>query len=112
LIDGIRLGKVVVLTGAGMSVGSKNQFGNDVIGSTKLCQLVAESAGFEYKGEPIRRVFNAARPLIGDDGLSRILRDNFTGCIPAQHIQDFLRFTWKRLYTFNIDDTILNTRPR
>ncbi|MBS3649719.1 hypothetical protein KEU06_13985 [Pseudaminobacter sp. 19-2017] len=108
LIEDLEKGKVVLVTGTGMSVGARNRYGNDIVSTVQLSKLLAETAGFTYSGEELKRVMNAARPRIGDIRLSEIFRDNFTNCLPSPPLETALRFTWKRLYTFNVDDTVQN----
>lgn len=109
LMDDMQKGKVVLLTGTGMSIGGKNKFNNDIISTSALADLLAKSAGFPYNNEPLKKVMNAARPRIGDAEIASLFRDNFMNCRPSTAIQAALRFTWKRFYTFNVDDTINNT---
>ena len=65
LLDDLAKGRVVLVAGTGLSVGGKNKYGHDIVGTKALATILAEAAGFDYKDEPLRKVMNAARPKIG-----------------------------------------------
>lgn len=117
LLEVIRQGKACLLLGAGTSLSStRTKPGGrfpKIPSTADLCKEVCRRAGFSYGGEGPRDVFEAVRSPVGplsDGDLKAIFSDAFLECIPSQEMNDLVTFSWRRIYTFNVDDVLRNTR--
>lgn len=108
LFDDFRDGRIVLVTGAGVSTSARNRFGRPIIGTAELAATVAAAVDLPYEGEDIKEVFEAARSTISTAKLSKIFFDNFVDTAPGDPLIALFTFPWKRCYTFNVDDTIEN----
>ncbi|HEY8084123.1 MAG TPA: SIR2 family protein [Methylophilaceae bacterium] len=100
-------GEAVLIIGAGASVSSLNPKGEPVKASNQLAKLLAESAGLPYNDETLTDVLGATRGVILSDAkLNNILSAEYKGVKPSNELQDLFKFTWRRIYTWNIDDSI------
>lgn len=100
-------GRAIIVLGAGASASSSNKAGSVPVGSG-LSKLLADRAGLPYDGEALADVLSAVTPILGDEGCLALYKERYLGVNPAQDLQDLFSFTWKRLYTWNIDDSIDN----
>lgn len=111
-------GESILVLGAGASHASRNKQGEPVKLGGALARTIAEAAGFPYAGEVLPIVLSAARPVLGDRGLLAIYQREFSDVDPGVDIRRVADFTWRRLYTWSIDDTLNNAlnpkvqRPR
>lgn len=111
-------GEVILVLGAGASFASRNKLGEPVKLGEALASVIAEAAGFPYNSESLPTVLSASRPILGDAKLLKIYENEFTDIEPADDIRGLSLFTWKRIYTFSIDDALNNSlqsrvqRPR
>lgn len=103
----IENGRAVVVLGAGASASSHNRAGPVPIGK-KLAALLADRAGMPYDNEPLTDVLAAVTPILGDAGNLSLYKERYLGVEPAPDLQGIFDYTWKRLYTWNIDDGIDN----
>jgi len=109
IFDDIKQGRAVLVTGAGISNhGGHNQHRKPIISSGELAALVAKAGGFEYSGEQLKDVFEASAEPAGDAKLKRIFEDNFMNTRASDSLEKLFNVCWRRVYTFNIDDTIEN----
>jgi hypothetical protein len=99
-------GNVVLVLGAGASAASQNRKRENVKSGLALARYLAQEAGFEYAGETLQVVLSAARPVLGDQRLLRVYTEEFRDIIPADDIRRISNYTWRRLYTWNIDDAL------
>ncbi|TKD50276.1 P-loop NTPase [Sphingomonas baiyangensis] len=107
LIRAIRRGAAFLVLGAGASKTSRNRFGKDVALGEGLAEILAQEAGLPYAGEPLRKVLAACVPdILGREQFHQILKDQYHGVTPSKELKSLLKFSWKRLYTWNIDDAI------
>ncbi|MET3723463.1 SIR2 family protein [Sphingomonas trueperi] len=107
LLRAIRRGRAVLVLGAGASKTSQSRFRKDVALGKDLARLVSEEAGVTYKGETLKAVLSACVPrILSRDQLNEILQQQYQEIIPSQELKSLLSFSWKRLYTWNIDDSI------
>jgi tetratricopeptide (TPR) repeat protein len=79
--------------------------------SGDLAKEIAERAGQSYSGESLWEVLAAVRgPLLSPSQIETVLQRNFANCKASKEIDDLLTFTWRRIYTWNIDDVLDNAR--
>lgn len=105
-------GRVVLVLGAGASVSSRSASGKPIKSGDALAEEIARAAGLEYTSEGLSDVVEAAHPILGDSRIKSILETNYLGCSPARELEGLLNYTWRRIYTFNIDDTVRNIPNR
>jgi len=101
----IEAGRIVLVFGAGASIGSSNQSGNPVLSGTDLSQLLAKEAQVEYSGEGLQVVYGAVKHILGGR-LNDILEMNYRHCEPSENYIAISKFPWARIYTLNIDDAL------
>jgi hypothetical protein len=107
IFDDVKAGRVVIVTGAGVSLSSKNSKNKEIIGSRALAKEIARAANLSYSdSDDIKDVFEAANLPAGTAKFKRILEDNFLNTAPSAELMDLYSFPWRRAYTFNIDDTV------
>ncbi|WP_168991870.1 MULTISPECIES: SIR2 family protein [Mesorhizobium] len=104
----IREGRAVLVTGAGVSINATNKFGRPIAGASEIAKLVAEAADLVYGGEELKEVFEALGASIGSVKYRKIFENNFTGTTPSKALVSVFNIPWRRVYTFNVDDTIEN----
>ncbi len=106
----VKDGNTVLLLGAGTSATSLNAQGQKVkLGKALACEL-AEMAGFPYTNEDLPEVIEAVNPRVSDVQLHQLFRKEFTRITPAAELNELFQYSWRRLYTWNIDDAIENVR--
>ena len=107
ILEAIRQGRAFLVLGAGASKTSKNRFNNDVLLGSGLAKLLCKEAGIAFSGEPLKTVLSATVPTIVSEGrFHEILREQFQNIRPSPELTALLQYSWKRLYTWNIDDSI------
>lgn len=103
-------GEVILILGAGASASSENRSGVNVPMAGALAEFIANHCGQPYSDESLTDVLAATVPVyIGEQQLFKILNDLYCGTRPADELQHLFEYTWRRLYTLNIDDTIENS---
>ena len=111
LIRAIRRAEVALFLGAGASATSTSSKGERVIQGPALARKLAEAAGMDYNNEPLPSVVSAVVPRrISKIQFEQILTEEFTRCNPSPEMIDLLKFSWHRIYTWNLDDVIGNCR--
>ena len=107
LLMAIRRGRAVLVLGAGASKTSKNRFSKDVALGTVLAGLLAEDAGVPYGGESLKSVLSACVPsILSRARFHEILQQQYQEIVPSDELKSLLKFSWQRLYTWNVDDSI------
>lgn len=106
IFDDILHGRAIFVTGAGISAGGKNSKNQPIIGTNALAQEIALAADLPYAGEDIKDVFDAAAGSLGTTKLKNILERHFIRTTPSDALVKAFSYPWRRVYTFNIDDTI------
>lgn len=101
-------GQSILVLGAGASASSRGPDRQKVCTGPELARLIATAAGFSFAGEALPIVMSAARPILGDRQIRSILEREFSNITPGNDLSNLFRFTWKRLYTWNIDDAVNN----
>jgi len=104
----ISFGQAVLVLGAGASITSKNRFGGAIKSGSALARTLCEEAGFPFAGEPLPTVFEAIRGRLSDPQIQQILRREYCDTTPSPELAKLFTVPWRRLYTFNVDDTIDN----
>ena len=102
----IRRGNAVLVLGAGASLSSIGGDGNNLPTGNQLAKDLLDLADLEYSNEPLRIAYAAAREVVGSVGIDRYLRDRFTNCKPDVALETLALYTWPRIYTLNIDDSL------
>ena len=109
LLNALEKGEIVLVLGAGASATSTNSKGQRVRQSSSLAALLASEAGLHYNGEDLPDVIGAVLgPRISAVQFHRILAAEYTKITPSPELADLLGYTWRRLYTWNVDDLIEN----
>ena len=111
LLNALTKGDAVLVLGAGASATSTNGRGEAVRQASSLAELLAAEAGLEFNGEDLPEVIGASvGPRISSIQYHRILANEYTKITPSPELADILDYTWRRLYTWNIDDSIENVK--
>lgn len=111
LLNALAKGEAVLVLGAGASATSTNAAGKPVLQGGALAALLAEEAGLEYDGEDLPDVIGATvGPRLSEIQFKRILAREYTRVTPSKELTELLYYTWRRLYTWNVDDAVENIR--
>ncbi|WP_207767868.1 hypothetical protein, partial [Methylobacterium frigidaeris] len=103
----------MLVLGAGASFTSENSQGKKIKIGDNLAKTFADRAGIDYAGENLVEVLGAVRgTILSDPIIHSILSAEYKGCAPSPELEDLFKFTWKRIYTWNIDDTLENAKGR
>jgi hypothetical protein len=109
LLNALRSGEIVLLLGAGASATSTLPNGEAVRQASSLAALLAEKAGLAYANETLTEVLGATlNSRISQEQLNRILRAEYTKVRPSDELKQLFDYTWRRIYTWNIDDAVEN----
>lgn len=103
-------GNVVLLLGAGTSATSLTASGKQVKLGKALAKELAELAGFSYENEDLPDVIQAITQRVSEVQLHQLFRKEFTHISPSIELKELFRYSWCRLYTWNIDDAIESVR--
>lgn len=107
----VAAGNAVLFLGAGSSASSKNSRGERVKLGNALAEMLSVEAGFEYSQEKLPDVLEAVLgSRISDVRFHAILREEYTKVKPSEELSQLFKYSWKRVYTWNIDDAIENVR--
>ncbi|MGJ4889025.1 SIR2 family protein [Bradyrhizobium sp. HKCCYLRH3099] len=113
LLQSLKAGEVVLVLGAGASADCKNTQGQKVKQSRALAETIANRAGLPYNNEDLSVVLTAVKGgILSAQQINLILTKEYQGIEPSSDLEDLFAFAWRRLYTWNIDDAILNLRAR
>ena len=109
LLNALSKGEVVLVLGAGASASSTNSRGTPVLQGSGLAETLASEAGLPYSGEDLPDVIGAVvGPRISDIQFRKILLSEYTKVLPSDELIELLGYTWRRLYTWNVDDAVEN----
>lgn len=107
LLTAIRRGRGFLVLGAGASKTSKNRFNRDVALGNELAEILANEAGLPYEKESLKKVLAACVPaIVSRERFHEILIEQYREVTPSKELKSLLNFSWKRIYTWNIDDAI------
>ncbi|TVK99200.1 cold-shock protein [Shewanella algae] len=101
-------GRLVLLLGAGASIGCKNTQSKSPPLGTDLANILAEAMGTECEDDDdLSDVYATSKDVLGEQ-LQKILDVNFKHCQPSQEYIELSKFPFFRIYTLNIDDGFEN----
>ncbi len=100
----ISLGEGVLVLGAGAVGNCNNARGMTLKSGSKLAEEISKNQGYEYSGEPLDIVLDAVK--LPRAQLNDLLVNEYQGCSPSDDLKNIFSVPWRRIYTFNIDDTI------
>lgn len=112
LLQLIRDGEATLVLGAGATFGSINSERRPVLLGNQLAKRIAEAAGQNYSGETLTEVLGGISDLLSQVKIQKIYESEYRGVIPSNELSDLFKYTWKRVYTWNIDDSIQNVTER
>lgn len=96
-------GRLILLIGAGASKSSINRLGKEVPIGDELATIIAASVPFEYNGEPLSKVYRAAKSTLGNR-IEDVLADHLKHITPSAELLELVKYPFPRIYTLNIDD--------
>ncbi|NLY12365.1 MAG: cold-shock protein [Gammaproteobacteria bacterium] len=96
-------GRLVLLFGAGASVGCKNSLHQDPPLGWDLAKILADEMGEEFSDEDLSDVYSAAKEVLGDQ-IHRVFEKHYKHCRPSNEYNELLKYPFFRIYTLNIDD--------
>lgn len=96
-------GRLVLLFGAGASIGCKNSLQKDPPLGWELAKILADEMGEELTDEDLSDVYAAAKEVLGEQ-VHRIFEKHYKHCRPSNEFNDLLKYPFFRIYTLNIDD--------
>jgi hypothetical protein len=109
LLGGISRGEVVLFLGAGASATCISRQGTPVLQGKALARRIAELSGLSYANEELSEVLSGVLGRrMSVDQFHRLLREQYTGVQPSAELIAALGYSWKRLYSWNIDDALVN----
>jgi hypothetical protein len=92
-----------LLLGAGCSLDSTDRTSKKLIGSDELRRQLCEVTG-SRPDSPLWRVAGLLTP----EQIKQHLTEQFLGCRAGPTLKAFTRFTWRQVFTLNIDDALEN----
>jgi tetratricopeptide (TPR) repeat protein len=101
-------GEIVLAVGAGVNGDSKNRGNKPIVTGWGLCERLADEIGEAYNGEPLADVASAVEHVLGRDAVNRVLIREFRYTKPSDDLRKLFRYSWKRFYNWNYDDSILD----
>lgn len=112
LLKTIREGDATLVLGAGATFGSENARRKPVKMASELAEEIARAAALPYSGESLTDVIGAAKQFLSDTRLCDIYKAEYRGIRPSEWLEQLFSYTWKRAYTWNIDDAVQNINRR
>ena len=88
-----------LLLGSGISLDSKDQRGNQVMGAWELTDLLCTLKGAKSNTQLFR-----VASLLSESEVTEHLTKRYHGCKPGPTVKWLTNFVWKAAFTFNIDD--------
>jgi tetratricopeptide (TPR) repeat protein len=111
LTKAIEEGEAVLILGAGASATSTLANGDRVKQAWTLSKLLAEKAGLQFADDSLWDVITASiGPRLSEMQYHKILQVEYTGVQPSVELQSLFDYTWRRAYTWNIDDAVENIK--
>ncbi|MGR9172248.1 P-loop NTPase [Rhizobium sp. KDH_Rht_773_N] len=107
----IKDGQAVLLLGAGTSATSKNVKNEPVKLGGALAKTLTEMAGLPYSGEKLPEVLEAViGSRVSIDQFHNLIRQEYSLLRPSEELSALFQYTWKRVYSWNVDDAIESTK--
>jgi len=107
LAERIKQGDVVLVLGAGAAYGSTSRDGQKLLDGKGLASALATEMGAEYDNEALSEVVSAFEHTAGTSALRTVLQRKFRHVRPSDSLTQLFKYTWRRVYTFNIDDGLM-----
>ncbi len=100
--------------GAGASTTSRNSEDLPIPMSAALAERFCTAAAIPYSGEQIKDVLDAimGEKLLSSSQMLDIYRKAYRGCKPSAEFEKLFKYTWRRIYLWNIDDLVENIRSQ
>ncbi len=108
LLQLVSRGEATLVLGAGASHGSLNRAGAPMLMSGGLAKEIAREAAQNYTNESLTDVLGAVSEYLTKTQITKIYEREFKGVKPSSSLANLFRYTWKRVYTWNIDGAISN----
>lgn len=112
LIHAVQQGDAMLVLGAGASYGSTNSAKQNVLMAEGLARTIAAAAGQSYVNESLTDVLGGVGEYLSEVQLQNIYRREYQGVTPSEGLSDLFKYSWKRVYTWNIDDSVQNITQR
>jgi tetratricopeptide (TPR) repeat protein len=107
LLTALREGRVALFLGAGASVTSQNSARRPVAMAATLAEKLATQSGLKYAGDTLGEVLGAVLgSRLSLEQFHKILEAEYTRVTPSPELSQLFDFTWHRVYTWNVDDSI------
>ncbi|WP_418136436.1 SIR2 family protein [Agrobacterium sp. El2ro-1b] len=112
LLKAIQEGNAMPVLGAGASVSSRNAEDLPVPLSDALAERLCKAAAIPYAGERLKDVLDAISgdKLLSSPQILDVYKKSYKGCKPSIEFEKLFKYTWRRLYLWNVDDLIENNR--
>lgn len=107
LSERMRQGEIVLVLGAGAAYGCRSRDNAPLLDGKGLAAFLAAEMGVAWDNEPLSEVISAFEHTAGTPTLHTLLQRKFRHAKPSEAITKLLSYTWKRLYTFNLDDSLI-----
>lgn len=104
----LKEGNVILFLGAGASWGTANSLKKSPPGGKELARLLAEHVRLSFNSETdkLTEVAAVARRKLGDVAFFNFLDRHYGNCSPSNEQMALSKYSWRRLYTTNIDDSL------
>ncbi|MHA7066115.1 P-loop NTPase [Azospirillum argentinense] len=107
ILNSLNDGAIVLVLGAGASATCTKLNGEKVRQGRALADLLANKAGLPYAGEELPDVIaGVIGQRISGDQFHQILRNEYTKINPSRELSALFNYTWRRIYTWNVDDSL------
>jgi tetratricopeptide (TPR) repeat protein len=109
LLKAVREGNAFLLLGAGTSATSTVGNREKVKLGKALAEILAEMSGLPYSNEPLPEVLESVLGArISQRQFSDLLIREYTKINPSKELNRLLKYSWRRVYTWNVDDALEN----
>jgi hypothetical protein len=96
--------EAILVLGAGAVGGSRNSNGKSLKSGDELAAEICREAGKHYGKESLPVVLDALK--LSAPQLNTRLVSEYQGCTASDELKSIFFVPWRRVYTFNIDDSI------
>ena len=101
--DTLYAGKYNLLFGSGVSLKSRNRYGEPLRGTEQLREDICKLTG-AHSSTSLSRAYG----LLTSKQRQSELVDKYSRCQPGEELSPLRQCLWKRIFTFNVDDVIEN----
>lgn len=106
LIERVKIGKVVLILGAGATAGTTCRKNKQLLLGIGLAKALVEELGQVHAGESLAEVVMVYESQLGRDVLNKKLIELYRYARPSDDITAMFNYSWSRIYSFNIDDSL------